>query len=442
MLRWILSRILVVACVLGGMTVWAASTNRVVIISPHNESIRNEFSRAFAQWHQAKFGEPATVEWRDVGGTSESLRFVKSEYATKPESIGIDLFFGGGPEPYLFLADQGLAQAYRPPAEVLDGIPQNHGGVEIYDPQFRWFGAALSSFGILQNTRIQRMTGLPFAEKWTDLARPELYGWVGAGDPRKSGSMNTMYETLLQFYGWEEGWNLLARIGGNVRRFDLFSTTTAKDVTLGETAYGLAIDFYGFTQVAHGGRTNLAFVLPKDFTALNADGIAILKGAPNLAAARRFIDFTLGEPGQKLWFVEKGQPGGAVDEAIDRMCVRPAFYTELKDVSNIQFSPFELESAFNYNSQLARDRRDVVAALIGALLVDTHDELKVGWKALLQRNPTEAELAEFGSVPVTEAEASALAAKEWKDPAARTRLKIAWQSWAQAKYGRFAHPKK
>jgi iron(III) transport system substrate-binding protein len=419
-----------------------ASGAGVVIISPHNESIRTEFQEAFSRWHEEKFGEPCKVDWRDVGGTTEALRFVSSEFANKPDGIGIDLFFGGGPEPYLFLADKGMAQAYQPPADVLEGIPQNHGGVEIYDPKFMWFGSALSSFGILENTRVQRMTGLPFVEKWIDLTKPELFGWVGAGDPRKSGSMNTMYETLLQFYGWEKGWSILSRLGGNVRRFDLYSTSTAKDVTLGETAYGLAIDFYGFTQVAIGGRTNVAFVLPKDFTALNADGIAILKGAPNLVAARRFIDFTLGEPGQKLWFVEKGRPGGAVHEAIDRMCVRPDFYTRLRDVSNIQFSPFELESAFRYDSQLARERRDVVAALIGALLVDTHDELKQAWAALLKRQPTAEDLVRFGSVPITEAEAMGLAKKDWKDPAIRTRLKIEWQSWAQEKYRKTAQAQK
>jgi len=45
-------------------------------------------------------------------------------------------------------------------------------------------------------------------------------------------------------------------MGGNVRKFDRISSTTAKDVTLGETAYGLAIDFYGFSQIAAAGRTN------------------------------------------------------------------------------------------------------------------------------------------------------------------------------------------
>lgn len=436
MLRRYISLFLLAGLLSGGRTAHAAA--RMVIISPHNEAIRNEFGAGFAKWHAAKFGEEAVVEWRDVGGTTDALRFVQSEFTKKPGGIGIDMFFGGGPEPYLLLADKGFAAAYQPPDEIMRGIPQNHSGVEIYDAKFKWFGAALSTFGILQNTKVQRMTGLPFADSWEDLAKPQFFGWVGAGDPRNSGTMNTMFETFLQFYGWERGWDLLARLGGNVRHFDRFSSQTAKDVTLGETAYGLAIDFYGFTQIAAAGKSNLSFTLPNDFIALNADGIAILTGAPNLKTARRFVDFTLGEDGQKLWFLQTGRPGGAIKESIDRMCVRPDFYDRFKDESNIQYSPFAVTNTFNYDSKLARERREVVAALIGALLVDTHPELRRAWKAIMPLKGNGDQWKALGTVPISGTEALRLARNEWKEPAVRNRLKVQWQTWAQDKYRKIA----
>ena len=157
MLRRCVSLFLLAGFLSGSGAVLAAA--RVVIISPHNEAIRNEFGAGFAKWHAAKFGEEAVVEWRDVGGTTDALRFVQSEFAKKPGGIGIDLFFGGGPEPYLLLADKGFAAAYQPPAEIMRGIPQNHSGVEIYDAKFKWFGAALSTFGILQNNRSSGSSG-------------------------------------------------------------------------------------------------------------------------------------------------------------------------------------------------------------------------------------------------------------------------------------------
>jgi iron(III) transport system substrate-binding protein len=416
-----------------------AEESRVAIISPHNEAIRYEFGHAFAEWHQQHFSESASVEWRDLGGSTDAQRFVLSEFAKKPEGIGIDCFFGGGKEPFLLLADRHLSEAYHPPADILQGIPQNLNGVEIYAPDFTWFSAALSTFGILENLRVHHMVGLPKITRWNQLTEPVLYGWVGAGDPRNSGSMNTMFESLLQGYGWKQGWQLLTSLGGNVRKFDRFSSNTAKDVTLGETADAMAIDFYALTQVAVAGRSNLTFILPEDVSVVVPDGIAILKGAPHPLYARRFVDFVLSDAGQKLWFLPRGSPGGPRLYSLDRMTIRPDFYRRFRGVSNIEASPFDLKVRLQYDAQLARERRDVVADLIGALLVDTHTELKTAWKAIIYRGRMTADLAELGTTPISAEEALILARTTWKDPAARNQKKIEWQQWAQRKYQRLIH---
>lgn len=415
-----------------------AAAPRVIIITPHVDAIREEFAPGFARWHQERHGEPAAVDWRFLGGTSDSLRFVRSEFSQKPDGIGIDCFFGGGLEPFLLLAENKLAVAYQPPPDILDRIPQQINGVEVYDAGHTWYGTVISSFGILQNTRVQRQLRLPFVRRWEDLAQPTLAGWVGAGDPRRSGTMAVMFEAFFQYFGWERGWQVLTQIAGNVRSFDRVSSTTAKDVTLGETAYGFAIDFYGITQVAYAGNTNLSFALAQDFTALNPDCIAILRGAPNLRTAQRFVDYVLSPEGQRLWFLPRGHPEGPRKHAIERMCVRPDFYAQYRGVSNIEFSPFDLPPTFRYDAQLSKARRSVVADLVGALLVDTHTELRAAWQALIQRGLPASGLAVLGRVPVAEAEALALAAAAWHDPAVRNARKIEWQRWAQAKYRQLA----
>src|SRR5438094_7397875 len=410
--------------------------SRVILISPHNEAIRYEFGRGFDEWHRKRFGQGASVEWRDAGGTTDALRFVQSEFVTKPDGIGIDIFFGGGSEPFLLLADKKLALPYQPPKEILSGIPQSLNGIEVYDAGHAWYGAALSSFGILQNRLVQQRMKLPFVTRWEQLAQPKLRGWIGVGDPRNSGTMINMFEAFLQAYGWERGWQLLTEIAGNARKFDRISSTTAKDVTLGETAYAFAIDFYAFAQIAVAGRSNMTFALPQDFTAIIPDGIAILKGAPNLSVARHFIDFVLGEAGQKLWFLPRGHPEGPQKYSIERMSVRPEFYRRYRDVSNIEFSPFELKQNFIYNAKLSRARREVVAALAGALLVDTLPELQEAWRCVLRRGASVGDLAELGRMPFTEGEALQLSAGPWKDPVVRNQKKIEWQTWARRKYKR------
>ena len=120
------------------------------------------------------------------------------------------------------------------------------------------------------------------------------------------------------------------------------------------------------------------------------------------------------------------------------MSVRRDFYERFRGVSNIEFSPFELKTTFRYDAKLSRARREVVAALVGALLVDTHAELQAAWRNLIARGLPPADLAELGRAPLTEAEALALAAGAWKEPTARNLKKIEWQSWAQQKYRRLA----
>ncbi len=410
----------------------------VIVISPHNSSIRHEFGEAFGRWHESNFRSPAKVEWRNVGGTSDAVRFVLSEFEAKPDGIGIDCFFGGGPEPCLRLAERNLAEPHRLPDEILAGIPRVANGVEIYDAQFRWYGAALSSFGVLRNSRVVERLKLPDVLRWEELSSPRLMGWVAAGDPRRSGTMSNMYEAYLQAHGWEKGWRLLTRIAGNVAQFDRLSSSTAKQVTLGEAAYGFAIDFYAFTQIAAAGRDNMAFVLPDDFTAISPDGIAILRGAPNALTVRRFVEFVMGEFGQKLWHLPRGHPEGPRRFSIERMSVRSDLYDRYQDVSNIAFSPFQLESGFHYDARLAQSRRDVMSSLFGAILIDTHSELRTAWREVILRGVREGDLREFGSVPISEDEASELGAGLWQDAAFRTRQRIEWQRWAQRKFQRLA----
>ena len=52
----------------------------LVIITPHNEAIRHEFTLAFRDWYRAKTGRSVAIDWRVIGGTAEIARFLESEY--------------------------------------------------------------------------------------------------------------------------------------------------------------------------------------------------------------------------------------------------------------------------------------------------------------------------------------------------------------------------
>ena len=84
-----------------------------------------------------------------MGGTSDDLRYIKSEFTKRAEGIDIDVFFGGGNDPYLQLKALGLLLPCKVSDEVLAGLPGDIAGVPLYDTEFTWYGTAISGFGVL-----------------------------------------------------------------------------------------------------------------------------------------------------------------------------------------------------------------------------------------------------------------------------------------------------
>ena len=54
--------------------------DRLVLVSPHNEAIRHEFTVAFRRHYRASTGREVVLDWRIPGGTSEIARFLSSEF--------------------------------------------------------------------------------------------------------------------------------------------------------------------------------------------------------------------------------------------------------------------------------------------------------------------------------------------------------------------------
>jgi iron(III) transport system substrate-binding protein len=170
----------------------------VVIITPHNEAIRFEYARGFADWYHAKTGRTVAIDWRMVGGTSDIARFLESEYSAafenywmrQPEktwsaeiqagfqngrlppdapahvkearaaflasnvSCGIDVFFGGGTYDLDRqalagrLIDSGMLRLH-PEWFTEQVIPQRFRGEDYWRADGLWLGTVLRAYGII-----------------------------------------------------------------------------------------------------------------------------------------------------------------------------------------------------------------------------------------------------------------------------------------------------
>lgn len=413
----------------------ASAQDRLAIVSPHWEGIRYEFTRGFDAFYRAETGRTAEIEWMDVGGTSEIIRFIKSEYTGKPGGIGIDMMFGGGSDPFMELARLGLLAPYRLPGALLSMLPAEVGGYPVYDAGYRWYGATMAGFGIVYNKRVTQLVDLPLPETWEDLTDPRLYSWVGAADPRKSGSAHVPFEIILQVYGWERGWQIITALGANARGFANTGSQVPKDVTSGEVAYGMAIDFYAWAQINAVGPDMIGYTMPDNLTILNPDGISILKGAPNEDVAQSFLRYVLSEAGQRLWMQKPGTPGGPEKYQLNRFTVLPHLYESIDPAhTSVTFNPFTWRSSFVYDAGKGAARRHIVDDMIGVFVIDAHAALQRRWRRAMETGETEQVLPALGAMPITEEESLVLGDR-WRDQAFRNRTLLSWSRLAAEKYG-------
>ncbi len=244
-----------------------ASGRRLVIVSPHVPQIREEFGRAFSDWHQRVYNEPAFVDWRVPGGTSEIIKQLVAQYnaalssgAIKPDgscppgTMSVDLMLGGGSydhgrlkrnrDVFVMVDDPdkpGEKKQQLVPLSVPAGFTKDQldnwlgenriGAERLYDPDQYWIGTALSSFGIVYNRDVLARLGLPDTSTFADLADPAYQNSVILADPRQSGSVTTAMDAILSNYGWDEGWHILRAMAANARYFTNSSTKPPIDVS-------------------------------------------------------------------------------------------------------------------------------------------------------------------------------------------------------------------
>jgi ABC-type Fe3+ transport system substrate-binding protein len=397
--------------------------DRLVILSPHNESIRQEFGEAFAAHWEKSTGRAIYIDWRTPGGTSE-IRMVldagfKAAEETGRAGIGVDLFFGGGEPDFTSQAKKGRFVPLRvfdsqPELFVKHGpIPQTFTGEHYYPADHFWVGTCMSQFGICYNPDVLGRLKISAPATWNDLRDPRYAGTLALADPTKSGSVARAFELLVQSemqravtpdVGWADGLRLIQRMAANARYFTDSASKIPLDVGQGNSAAGMCIDFYGRSfadeLTSESGKPRIIWVAPLGGTTLSADPIAVLKGAPHARVAQDFVEFCLSQQAQTLWFGKPGTPGGPRNKALHRMPIRRDVYTpeNRADSTMPDAMPYEDGGNFTYRRELTGASFNTLRQLVKIMCIDSHEEMKSAWLALRAAGmPTDA-LAVFSDV--------------------------------------------
>ena len=393
-------------------------------------SFPKELTETYKKAYEAKFpGDKVEILNKN---TAAGIAYVREQTAgSRPE-----VFWASAPDAFEVLASARLLQ------KVDSGnpnIPAKVGSYPINDPEGMYKGQALAGYGIMWNTRYTKANKLPDPKEWADLMAPVYFGHVAISSPSRSGTTHLTLETILQGEGWDKGWNQMLRIAGNCAAITDRSFGVPDGVSSGQYGVGLVVDFFGLAPKNSG--FPVEFVYPS-VTAIVPANIALISGAKNAEAGKRFIQYTLSEEGQAL----------LLDKKISRLPVLPSLYAKAPAGYPNPFSG-NIKAKVNFDSDLSESRYYVVSSMFDQIITFRHQELTAATKAILEAEKRlggkastlldEARKLTFTSV-VTEAESKdkallALFKADKKDAAAiaqKTKVEEEWAQKVKANYAK------
>jgi iron(III) transport system substrate-binding protein len=220
--------------------------------------------------------------------TGEVLAQVRAE-AGNPK---IDVWWGGTGDPHLIAANEGLTVATGVDVSGQLGWSQNmtemSGGKAV--------GVHVGLLGMLYNTEVLAEKGLEAPACWSDLAKPEYQGEVTVSNPQSSGTAYTQLATLVQLFGEDEAFKLLADIGANVNQHTKSGSAPGKMAARGETtiAVGFMHDMVNLKQQGF----PVEIVSPCEGTGYEVGAVSVINGTPNMEAAKKWVEYVISAEAQ------------------------------------------------------------------------------------------------------------------------------------------------
>ena len=179
------------------------------------------------------------------------------------------------------MKSQGMLEVYKTPIfhEVLNPF-------DDYDGSFT--AARLGTLGIVYNT--DKIKTPP--AQWADLLKPEYTNGFGIADPALSGTSYMSIALMEKQFGWD----FFRKLHDNGARIDKGAGQVVDDTSSGELVACLGVDYITNSKIGKG--AHLKMVYPPELLMVPSP-VAIFKGANNVEAAKKFVDYLLSQEAQQ-----------------------------------------------------------------------------------------------------------------------------------------------
>lgn len=233
---------------------------------------------------------------KDTGINVDFVRMsggeILSRVRAEKDNPGASVWYGGPADSFVAAKAEDLLQPYvSPNSEVIDD--------QLKDEEGYWTGIYSEVLGFVLDDRFFEERGVEKPKTWEDLLKDEFESQVDVANPGASGTAFLLLSGFVQKLGEEEGLQYMNDLDKSIKQYTKSGSAPAKSAGLGEAAVGVTFIHNGLRHIEEGFE-NISVVAPEDGTWSSVAAVGIIEGAPELEAAKQFIDWSLTKEAQEI----------------------------------------------------------------------------------------------------------------------------------------------
>src|SRR3954447_22669045 len=256
-----------------------------------------ETVRAYAIWPE-NYARPMLEAFEKTSGIHVNfVRFSSGEALARllaeKGNPQVDVLFGGPVETFTAGEEQGIFEAYAPPSAA--DLPKR-----FKSEKAMWTAIADDPLVFMTNTKFLQEHSLKPPASWNDLLNPAYKGMLQMADARTSGTAVTRIFSILQVNNRNEdaGFAYMKKLRQNIQAYTKSGGGGTVPVGLGQAAGGIFFIVDALFTKQKGYDVQISF--PKEGIGSAAECIALIKGAKNLDAGKKLIDWATSPDMQSL----------------------------------------------------------------------------------------------------------------------------------------------
>lgn len=216
----------------------------------------------------------------------------------------VDCLWGGPADTYEAGIREGVFEQYK--AKEADKVPAGFRSADNY-----WLGIGVIPLVFMSNGKFLKDKHLNPPTSWEDLLNPAYKNALQMADARTSGTATERIYTLVKIYGEDGAYSYQKKLNQNIQLYTKSGAGGAMPIATGQAASGVfyIVDALDIQQQGY----DVVITYPKEGVTYGVEATGILKGAKNLAAAKKLID----------WASSKRLGEVMVDKKINYIPTRP-----------------------------------------------------------------------------------------------------------------------